>query len=94
MTHSISRLYSNNNKGPQDRGSGNNGRGSDDGGYTRPLGGPEHFGASHANDFGGDFAKVDFDKPLFGAKESGAGSDSFGGGAQGQRSLYSSSSAK
>jgi len=96
MTHSISRMFSNNNnKGHQSSGSGsgNNGRGSDDGGYTRPLGGPEHFGASHANDFGGDFAKVDFDKPLFGAKESGAGGDSFGGG-QGQRSLYSSSSAK
>ena len=86
MTQSISRLFSN--KGAQ---GGGNGRNQEDRGYARPIGAPESsFSASHGNDFGGDFAKVDFDKPLFGAKESGGG-ESFG---QGQRSLYSSSSTK
>jgi len=45
----------------------------------------------HGGDFGSDFAKVDFDKPLFGAKDSGSGGD---GGQPMARSLYSSSSAK
>ena len=39
-------------------------RSGDDGGYAKPS--SENFGsASHGGDFGGDFSKVDFDKPLF-----------------------------
>ena len=58
MTQSITQIFSNKNSGSGMRGV------SDDGGYAKP-GSNEHFGASHNNDFGGDFSKLDFDKPLF-----------------------------
>ena len=51
----------------------------DDGGYAKPMGSGsgagEHFGTSHAAaaDFGGDFSKVDFDKPLFDFKSKDGG---------------------
>jgi len=81
MTHGLATLFSS-----------NSGKLGDDGGYTKPLGVDEHFGASHANDFGGNFASVDFDKPLFGGvKEGGGDSGEFGGQSQPMRSLYSSS---
>mmetsp|Transcript_26017 Transcript_26017/g.32458 ORF Transcript_26017/g.32458 Transcript_26017/m.32458 type:complete len:91 (-) Transcript_26017:960-1232(-) len=85
MTQSITQLF---------QSSSTNKNMADDGGYTtKPLGGgQDHFGVSHhGGDFGSDFAKVDFDKPLFGAKDSGSGGD---GGQPMARSLYSSSSAK
>ena len=83
-------------------------RGGDDGGYAKPLldgtsgrvgSGPgERFGASGQDDFGGDFTKVDFDKPLFDIKQKDSGVDAGGSGGGGLgyggvRSLYSSSSA-
>ena len=83
MTQSITQLFQS--SGPSGKNM------PDDGGYTKPLGGAggtDHFGVSHENDFGGDFAKVDFDKPLFGG-----GKDSNSGDGQPMpRSLYSSSS--
>ena len=89
MSQSITQIFSS--KG---------GRSGDDGGYAKPMGGNggEHFGASN-DDYGGDFAKLDFDKPLFGSKESGEGNAdggkaSAGQGSFAQRSQYSSSSAK
>ena len=45
-------------------------RNNDDGGYAKPMGAGENFGASHGGDFGSDFSKVDFDKPLFDFKSS------------------------
>ncbi len=76
--------------------------GPDSGGYTKPIdsasanrGPGEHFGASGhgADEFGGDFTKVDFDKPLFEIKQKDSGADSGAYGGVGVRSLYSSSSA-
>lgn len=71
---------------------GRGGRNADDGGYAKTLGGGpgagEHFGGSN-DGYGGDFAKVDFDKPLFGGKDSSAEAAGFGA-----RSQYSSSCSK
>lgn len=65
-------------------------RNAEDGGYAQPLGGGpgagEHFGGSN-DGYGGDFAKVDFDKPLFGGKDPSEGG-------YGARSQYSSSCSK
>ena len=59
MTQSITHLFSSNGKG------GGGVRSGDDGGYAKPMGAADNFGASQGGDFGGDFSKVDFDKPLF-----------------------------
>jgi len=59
MTQSITQLFSSSGKG------GSGIRSGDDGGYAKPMGATENFGASHGGEFGGDFSKVDFDKPLF-----------------------------
>ena len=95
MTQSITQIFSN-------KGNGSGMRGSDDGGYAKP-GASDNFGSSHNAEFGGDFSKLDFDKPLFDYKASTKDSPdnhdgqdhSQGAGAGGSygssRSLYSSS---
>ena len=59
MTQSITQIFSS--------GRGVHG-GADDGGYAKPLGEPPGGIGGSGDGFGADFAKVDFDKPLFGGR--------------------------
>ena len=58
------------------------GSGADDGGYANQLGG-DHFAPT-------DFAKVDFDKPLFGGGGKDSSANDLGDGGFMPRSSYSS----